>query len=293
MPPTKPAPPADLATLAHTLLTTGPVRTLAAASKRIRVQLGGRVVADSTRALYVWEHPYYPYYYLPAADLAEGSWKVVKEVEGGRARILSLGGGGDGGEGGTTERVVAFGEDVGGEAEGEKNGGPVGGAGIAKEGGDAIRALRGMVRIEFGAADAWFEEDTRIDVHPKDPFKRVDVVLSMRPVRVFVKGTLVAHATSAYHLFETGLPPRYYLPPTSVDPGVLRPSATKTKCPYKGEAEYYDVVVGEEVVKDVVWFYRNPTQESALIVGALCFYNEKVDIELDGEMLERPKTLFG
>ncbi|OMP81738.1 hypothetical protein BK809_0002732 [Diplodia seriata] len=267
-----PKPPADLATLAHTLLTTGPVRTLAT-PKRIRVQVGTRIVADTTRGLYVWEHAYYPYYYVPLASLAAGTFSVVREVERGGARVLRVTGGGR-----ETERVLAFGKDVGGD-EGEGEG--------------KVSDLRGMVRIEFGAADAWFEEDTRIDVHPKDPFKRIDIVHSARPVRVFVGGVLVAHAVSAYHLYETGLPTRFYLPPTSVDPGVLRPSETRTKCPYKGEAEYYDVVVeGGETVKDGVWWYRNPTLESGLIVGALCFYNEKVDIELDGEKLERPKSIF-
>ncbi|KAK0628094.1 hypothetical protein DIS24_g10806 [Lasiodiplodia hormozganensis] len=285
-----PKSPTDLATLARQLLTDGPVRTLPT-TKRLRVQLGGRFVADTTRGLYVWEHPYYPYYYVPLSSLAADTWSVVKKVEGGAANVLRLSAGAA-----STERVLAFSEEAGrnettaaAPAVGEVDGGGVGGE---RKGRRAIEALRGMVRIEFGAADAWFEEDTRIDVHPKDPFKRIDIVHSQRPLKVFVNGKLVAHAQSAYHLFETGLPPRYYIPPTSVDPAVLRPSQTKTKCPYKGEAEYYDVVVDGETAKDVVWYYRNPTQESALIVGALCFYNEKVDIELDGERLERPKSIF-
>ncbi|KAF4540752.1 uncharacterized protein LTHEOB_694 [Lasiodiplodia theobromae] len=281
-----PKSPTDLATLARQLLTDGPVRTLPT-TKRLRVQLGGRFVADTTRGLYVWEHPYYPYYYLPLSSLGADTWSVVKKVEGGAANVLRLSGGAA-----STERVLAFGEDVGGKDAGEVDGGSGGVVAGERKGKSAIEALRGMVRIEFGAADAWFEEDTRIDVHPKDPFKRIDIVHSQRPLKVFVNGKQVAHAQSAYHLFETGLPPRYYIPPTSVDPAVLRPSQTKTKCPYKGEAEYYDVVVDGEVAKDVVWYYRNPTQESALIVGALCFYNEKVDIELDGERLERPKSIF-
>lgn len=285
MPP--PGKPTDLPILARTLLNDGPVRTLAT-RKRLRIQLGGQFVADTTRGLYVWEHPYYPYYYVPLASLAKGSWEVIKKVEEGRASLLRLSSnsasGANASASTSTERVLAFSDDIGG-SDGEVKTEQQGGKG-------AIAALRGMVRVEFGAADAWFEEDTRIYVHPKDPFKRIEIVHSTRPVVVLVHGRVVARATSALHLFETGLPRRFYLPPTSVDPAVLRPSDTVTQCPYKGDAEYYDVVVGEEVAKDVVWYYRNPTQESALIAGALCFYNEKVDIELDGEKLERPKTPF-
>lgn len=101
----------------------------------------------------------------------------------------------------------------------------------------------------------------------------------------------------AQHLHETGLPVRYYLPATAVDPVLLRESATTTECPYKGIANYYSLVLGagtaqERTLKDVVWYYRNPAHESARVAGLLCFYNEKVDIELGGEMLERPKTIF-
>jgi uncharacterized protein (DUF427 family) len=82
---------------------------------------------------------------------------------------------------------------------------------------------------------------------------------------------------------------RYYLPATAVDPSILRPSTTRTVCPYKGDAEYYDVVLqenGEEkVYKDLVWWYRYPTLECSAIAGMLCFYNEKVDMYLDGEKL--------
>lgn len=88
------------------------------------------------------------------------------------------------------------------------------------------------------------------------------------------------------------LPVRYYLPPTCVDPLILRPSETRTRCPYKGEAEYYNVVIDGKTYKDLIWWYRYPTLESAPVVGHFCFYNEKVDIWVDGEKLEQPKTHF-
>jgi uncharacterized protein (DUF427 family) len=141
--------------------------------------------------------------------------------------------------------------------------------------------------------DQWFEEETPIYVHPKDPFKRVDILQSARDIRVSVDGHTIAHTQTSMHLYETGLPVRYYIPLTSVDASVLRPSETRTKCPYKGEAEYYSVEVGGKVHEDLFWYYVNPTLESSKVQGLLCPYTERVDFEVDGVKLERPKTHFG
>ncbi|KAI0460581.1 DUF427-domain-containing protein [Xylaria acuta] len=274
-----PPPPRNLDELARSLLADGPVKTLPAAPKRVRIQLGGRFVADTTRAVYVWEHPYYPTYYVPLSSFEAGVLSYPGSTGGGEKgyslATLSVS------DGSSTDRVVVFSND------GDDN--------------DGSGVLAGLVRVEFGAVDAWFEEDARVDIHPKDPFKRVDVVFSSRPVRVLASGTQVASANSCFHLYETGLPVRFYLPVTSVSAEFLRHSDTVTACPYKGEANYYDIVVvkdgeeggkGEERLKDVVWYYKNPKLECAAIAGCLCFYNEKVDIELDGKTLGRPKTPF-
>ncbi|KAH8166850.1 hypothetical protein CIB48_g1388 [Xylaria polymorpha] len=217
-----PPPAKNLDELARSLLANGPVKTLPAAPKRIRIQLGGRVVADTTRAVYIWEHPYYPTYYVPLSSFSAGGGVLSyprdddDEKKGYSLATLSVPGTST-----STDRVIVFSSDT------------------------ASGVLAGLVRVEFRAADAWFEEDARIDVHPKDPFKRVDVVYSSRPVRVLVSGTQVASATGSFHLYETGLPVRFYLPVTSVSAEFLRSSDTVTACPYKGEANYYDVVVGE------------------------------------------------
>ncbi|KAI0486750.1 DUF427-domain-containing protein [Xylaria cf. heliscus] len=269
-----PPPAKNLDELARSLLANGPVKTLPAAPKRVRIQLGGQIVADTTRAVYIWEHPHYPVYYVPLASFSTGVLTYASgggEAEGDKKgySLATLGV-----PGASTDRVIVFSAD------------------------DHGGVLAGLVRVEFGAADAWFEEDARVDVHPKDPFKRVDVVFSSRPVRVFVSGTQVASAGAAFHLYETGLPVRFYLPATSVSAQYLRHSDTVTACPYKGDANYYDIViskegeVGEARLGDVVWYYKNPKLECAAIAGCLCFYNEKVDIELDGKMLGRPKTPF-
>ncbi|KAI4594176.1 hypothetical protein KJ359_008451 [Pestalotiopsis sp. 9143b] len=265
----------DLLELGKRLLSEGPHKTLAT-PRRVRILFNGVYVADTTDALFVWEHPYYPFYYVPLASFARGVLHDSREE--GPLSLLGLHV-----KGRASDRVLGFSADL--AHHGGKEGSTSPGA----------KVLAGYVRVEFGAADAWFEEDTRIYVHPKDPFKRVEILHSSRPVSVSLGGTKVAEARGGcLHLHETGLPVRYYLPATAVtDPAVLRDSKTETQCPYKGVASYYDVVVpGGEVYEDIVWYYRNPTHESALVAGFLCFYNEKVDIELDGVKLERPKTVF-
>jgi uncharacterized protein (DUF427 family) len=178
--------------------------------------------------------------------------------------------------------------------------------------------LNGRWKFNFNAVDRWFEEDAPIYVHPKDPFKRIDILPSTRRVQVFDRkdGKQLADAQSSMHLYETGLPVRYYLPLTSVDASLLRPSSTKTQCPYKGEAEYYSIEIpGGGVLKDTVWYYDRPILESAKIesevfpiwiqiilllplsimigantkspTGLLCFYSEKVEIKVDGQWLPK------
>jgi len=144
--------------------------------------------------------------------------------------------------------------------------------------------------------DQWLEEDTPIFVHPKDPFKRVDIVSSSRALKVEIDGHTIASAPTSMHLYETGLPVRYYVPLTSIDVSKLKRSETKSQCPYKGEAEYYHVEIEGKEYNDIVWFYDRPTVECAAVTGLCCFYNEKVDVSImDGgewKRLERPKTHF-
>jgi uncharacterized protein (DUF427 family) len=93
-------------------------------------------------------------------------------------------------------------------------------------------------------------------------------------------------------LFETGLPPRCYLPLTDVRLDLLHPSGTETHCPYKGVTAYWSVDTGTSVHADVVWTYRAPLPESQKVAGLACFHDERVDLYLDGELQERPQTTF-
>lgn len=139
--------------------------------------------------------------------------------------------------------------------------------------------------------DAWFEEDDEVYVHPRDPYKRVDVLHSSRHVRVVVLGELVAETRRPSLLFETGLPTRYYVPKADVRMDRLVPSETETRCPYKGLATYHSVRVGATVVGDVAWCYRHPIPECSKIENLVCFFNERVDaLYVDGALQPRPQT---
>lgn len=152
--------------------------------------------------------------------------------------------------------------------------------------------LKDLVRVQFEAIDQWLQEDEPCYIHPKDPYKRVEIVPSTRTIRIGVDGHTIAESDNVMMLFETLLPTRFYLPKTSVNWQYLEGSVTTSGCPYKGQANYYDVVVKGIVRKDLVWWYKFPTAESMAIVGRVCFYNEKVDVWIDGLLQERPKSKF-
>lgn len=142
--------------------------------------------------------------------------------------------------------------------------------------------LDNLIKVDFHSMDQWFEEDVPVYGHPKDPYKRIDILLSTRNIKVVIDGVTLADTSSPLFLLETTLRTRHYLPPASVKWEYLRRSDTETLCPYKGRANYYHVVIDGKEYRDVVWYYRYPTSESALIAGYMCFYNEKVDLWVDG-----------
>ena len=234
--------------------------------KRVRVYLRGKLVADTLRPLLVWEIPYYPTYYVPLTDL--------------RADLDPNG---------VTEHSPSRGEATGYDVTLE---------GLRVEGAalryldSPLPELKDAVRLDIAAFD-WFEEDEQVFVHPRDPYSRVDILGSSRHVRVEVDGVTVADSHSPRILFETGLPARYYLPLTDVRMDLLTSSETHTSCPYKGTADYWNVRIGDTEHADIVWIYRTPLPESQKVAGLACFYNEKVDIYLDGVRQDRPHTPFG
>jgi len=140
--------------------------------------------------------------------------------------------------------------------------------------------------------DAWFEEDEEVYVHARDPYSRVDILPSSRSVRVELDGVVLAESTHTNVLFETGLPPRWYIPKVDVRFDLLEPTASVTRCPYKGTAEYWSADVNGRRVEDIAWSYRTPLPESERVAGLVCFYSERTDLFIEGELQERPKTPF-
>jgi len=130
--------------------------------------------------------------------------------------------------------------------------------------------------------DAWFEEDEQVFVHPRDPYTRVDTVHSSRHVRVEIEGVTLGETRRPILLFETGLPTRYYIPKLDVRMDLLEPSESATRCPYKGLACYWSARVGDKLIKDIVWSYPAPIPECPKIENLLSFYNEHVDLYVDG-----------
>ncbi|WP_210569152.1 DUF427 domain-containing protein [Streptomyces sp. GESEQ-4] len=140
--------------------------------------------------------------------------------------------------------------------------------------------------------DHWYEEDEEIFVHPRDPHKRVDALPSSRHVQVEIDGTLVADTLRPVLLFETSLPTRYYIPPEDVRRDLFVPTDHHTSCPYKGTADYWSWRGEADVPPNLLWSYPDPLPAVAAIRGRFAFYNEAIDITVDGERLERPVTPF-
>ena len=232
--------------------------------KRVRILLAGELVADTTAPLLVWEIPYYPTYYIPDGDV------VAKLVPAGGASDPRLG------------EAELFTVQVPGGTAADRA--------ARKYPASPARQLHNAVRFDWDAMTEWLEEDEPVYTHARDPHARVDVLASSRHVRVELDGVTVADSRSPRILFETGLPPRYYLPLSDIRTDLLRPSATSTHCPYKGTAGYWSVDTGQALHEDVVWIYRAPLPESQKIAGLAAFYDEKVDVFIDGVAQRKPQT---
>jgi uncharacterized protein (DUF427 family) len=228
--------------------------------KRVRAYLGGIAVADTAHPLLVWEHPHYPAYYIPVADV-----RTDLLVPTGTASH-------SGTRGDATHFTIKTGTEERVDAAWRYEQSPV-------------EALRDAVRFDWAAMDAWFEEDEEVFTHVRSPYTRIDILPSSRHVRVEVDGVVIAESTKPRVLFETGLPPRWYLPKVDVRMELLVPTTSETACPYKGRAEYWSVRLDDRVVDDAVWSYRTPLPESERIAGLLSFYPDRVDVFVDGERI--------
>ena len=149
-----------------------------------------------------------------------------------------------------------------------------------------------VVSWQPGLLDRWLEEDEEVAGHPRDPYKRVDALASSRHVEVSLDGVLLASSRSPVLLFETGLPTRYYLPREDVRFEVLTPSAARSHCPYKGDADRYWDVAGHPDGAGLAWSYSRPFPAVQRIQDRVAFYDELVDVTVDGVRQPRPVSPF-
>ncbi len=184
-----------------------PVDHIEPVPRRIRAMLGGQVVLDTKRALYLWEWPFYPQFQIPQEDV--DAEVLIDEhhthnVSRGKVARVGL-------RVGSVQRLGA------GRRYLES----------------AIGELVKTIRFDWEALDAWFEEDEEVFVHPRNPYVRVDALRSTRTVRIELDGVRLAQSAAPVMVFETGLPTRCYLDRSAVDFSRLHASRTVTSCPYK------------------------------------------------------------
>lgn len=244
-----------------------PVDHVEPVPRRVRAVLGGQVVLDTTSALYVWEWPYYPQFYVPATDVDRSRLVDEDHLE-------------------TSSRGTF-------RRHGLRVGETARPGSVRIFGDDGLPGLGGTMRFDWAALDAWYEEDEQIFVHPRNPYTRVDALRSSRHVRIELDGVVLAESSAPVLVFETGLPTRFYLDPLDVDRSHLVPSETVTACPYKGvTSRWWSIRVGNTTHPDLAWAYDFPTRELLPIAGLVAFYDEKVDVVVDGVRHERPITHF-
>ncbi|UUZ61391.1 DUF427 domain-containing protein [Nocardioides sp. B-3] len=139
---------------------------------------------------------------------------------------------------------------------------------------------------------SWTEEDEPVGLHPRDPHKRVEALHSSRHVSVTIGDEVVAESDRPVVLLETHLPTRYYLPRDDVRLDLPVATDNVSTCPYKGTADAYWSFPGPPSVANVAWSYASPLPTVAGIEGRIAFYNELVDLRVDGVLLERPVSPF-
>ncbi len=234
---------------------------------RIRGSVGDDTVVDSTSSWMLHEHGQLPVLYFPTIDVRMD----MLEPNGNRSRSP--------GKGDAVHYRLTAGDR------------PVEEAGWAFPEPE-MDGLAGLIAFYMPTMTSWRQEDEPLLGHARNPYHRIDVFDTSRHVRVLVNGRMIAETARARVLYETGLPPRWYLPPEDVDATLLTASPTRSTCAYKGHARYLAVRAGDTIEADLAWVYDEPLPDAARVAGYHCFWNERVDLEIDGEPVARPVTEF-
>jgi uncharacterized protein (DUF427 family) len=237
--------------------------------QRVRALIDDETLVDSKRAVLLHETGHLPVYYFPQDDLRsellEPSDKSTRCPHKGDARYWHV----RVGERWAPDAVWAYPEPI-----------------------DRASFLAGYAALDWDSFDEWFVEDEQAFGHPRDPYARIDVYRTTRHVRVLRDDVVLADSRRTKVLFESSLPPRYYFPAEDVRTELLVPSSSRTRCAYKGSASYWHVRVGTRTLEDLVWSYPDPQHDGEPVRNLFCFFNERVDLELDGETGERPQTQY-
>jgi uncharacterized protein (DUF427 family) len=238
--------------------------------KRLRAYVGNRAVIDTTRALVVWEpRRVVPSFAVPL-DAVEGELVPAAGGDESNSDILHPG--------------IAFAaHSTPGRAFDLRAGGQTLPLAAFTPDDDEFD---GYAIVDFTAFDRWLEEDEPLIGHPRDPFHRIDIRHSSRHVVIEHDGRVLAETTRPTLLFETSLPTRFYMPREDVV-AELAPSDRRTICAYKGVAGYFSVDG-----LDLVWTYEDPLTDAAPIKDLVCFFDELVDVSVDGRKRARPLTKF-
>ena len=242
----------------------GPDRTLywEPFAKRVRTEFGGATVADSRRVMALHETDHLMVFYFPTEDvdmewLAPTDHLTTCPIKG-EASYWSVQTGGE------IARNAAWAYKT-----------PI----------DSAPWLAGHIAFDYKQMHAWYQEDEKVYAHPRNPYHRCDIHAASRTVKVRCGDTVVAESTQPRMLFETGVPPRFYLPPDDVRTDLLERSETVSECPYKGDGQHWHLKVGGRTVEDVAWSLPRPLGEAQTVTDYLCFYSGKVEVEVDGERL--------
>ncbi|HWX09828.1 MAG TPA: DUF427 domain-containing protein [Gaiellaceae bacterium] len=235
--------------------------------QRIRGVVAGETVVDSTNAKLLHETGHLPVYYFPDEDvradlLVDSDTRTICPHKG-EARYHSL----LVGDRTVADAVWYYPEPI-----------------------ENAPFLVGHKAFYWRLVGEWYAEDEQLFGHPRDPYARIDVYPTSRRIRVSLDGELLADTVRAKALFESNLPTRWYLPQDDVRLELLEPSSTLTRCAYKGQASYWHVRIGDELHEDLAWTYHEPQHDAEPARDLIAFYNERVDIEVDGQPHERPMT---
>jgi len=239
--------------------------------KRVRGRLGDVVLVESRDPLLVWQPGFPPVYGFASDEIAQGVLRPAADRDAGYPGEWFFG---------PHARVDEWFDVVAGDE-------------VVPRGAWRLADLPDRVVLTWEPDRlSWTEEDESVGLHPRDPHKRVETLRSSRHVEVSVGDQVLAVSDAPVLLLETDLPTRYYLPREDVRLDLLVATDTTSACPYKGTADGYWTWPGPPELADIAWSYSSPLRAVEAVQGRVCFYNELVDLRVDGVLLGRPESPF-